>query len=222
MNKTSQNRQWAIAPGEIFGMGPVIPVLVIHKEDDAIPVATALLEGGLSVLEVTLRTPSALAAIRRIARELPEALVGAGTVTNARHLQEALAAGARFLISPGLTPNLLAAANTADMPLIPGIATISELMTGLDYGFDHFKFFPAEASGGPKALKAIAGPFPNIRFCPTGGITADNMMSYLKLNNVDCVGASWLVTQELVAAGDWKEITRRTRQVLQQTGYDFE
>ncbi|MEX2365328.1 MAG: bifunctional 4-hydroxy-2-oxoglutarate aldolase/2-dehydro-3-deoxy-phosphogluconate aldolase [Pseudohongiellaceae bacterium] len=208
------SKAWDISPGEIFAMGPIVPVLVIHNIDDALPIATALLEGGIKVLEITLRTTSALAIISKLVQELPEAVTGAGTVTNVETLKMARDAGARFLISPGLTPRLLYTAHKGSVPLIPGIATISELMAGIDNDFNCFKFFPAGTNGGPAALKAIAGPFPDITFCPTGGINPDNINAYLQLENVACVGGSWLVTPEIVAAKNWPEITRRTKEIL--------
>src|SRR5690606_33557850 len=181
---------WTSAARDVLTRGPVIPVLVLRDEAHAVPVAEALLAGGIEVLEITLRSDAALPAIERLARDFPQALIGAGTVTNVEMAACALSAGARFLISPGLTPALLDAAAQGQVPLIPGISTVSELMTGLDRGYQSFKFFPAEAAGGIKALKAIAGPFPDVRFCPTGGITPDNALDYLRLPNVVCVGGS--------------------------------
>ncbi|MGV1100434.1 bifunctional 4-hydroxy-2-oxoglutarate aldolase/2-dehydro-3-deoxy-phosphogluconate aldolase [Thiovibrio sp. JS02] len=201
------HRTWKTAPAEIFHLGPVIPVMVIEKETEAVPLARALVAGGIRVLEITLRTEAALAAIRAISREVKDALVGAGTVTDPAELAAVSNAGARFAISPGLTPALLEAANRGPIPLIPGIATVSELMTGLGYGYTHFKFFPAEAAGGIKMLKAIAGPFPKVVFCPTGGISPKNYRDYLALGNVACIGGSWLAPAETMAQGDWQRIT---------------
>ena len=214
MNGAS-GRIWKFDPGELFALGPVIPVLVIGDAAHALPIGEALLEGGIRVLEITLRTPAALPAIETLAKSLPEAVTGAGTVLDPAMAKRARDAGARFLISPGLTPRLLDDATAHPVPLVPGIATVSELMTGLDAGCRHFKFFPAEAAGGVKALKSIAGPFPDIRFCPTGGIGPDNALDYLALPNVDCVGGSWLVSPASVKSGDWADITRRCRETLE-------
>ena len=200
-------KNWQVPPKDLFAMGPVVPVLVIKSVEDALPIAEALLAADVKVLEVTLRTPSALDVIAKIAKELPEAVVGAGTVTNRELLQRSADAGAKFAISPGLTKDLLQAGNEGDISLIPGISSISELMDGIDYGYDHFKFFPAEASGGVKAIQSIGGPFPDIRFCPTGGININNIRNYLALQNVACCGGSWLVSDEIVANKDWNKIT---------------
>ncbi len=213
---------WQLTPQEVLGTGPVMPVLVFHKVEDALPVAEALLEGGINVLEITLRTPAALAVIEQLAHRLPQAMVGAGTVLNTTHMRDSATAGARFLISPGLTPNLLGNAAKGALPLIPGVATISEILVGMEYGYSHFKFFPAEINGGVKALKAIAGPLPDIRFCPTGGIDHDNAMDYLRLHNVECIGGSWLATKDLIEHRQWKEITRRAKAIVELSGYDFE
>lgn len=198
---------WQLQPGTLFEMGPVVPVIVIKDLADAVPMAKALLAGGIKVLEVTLRTPVALDAIRLLAEQVPDAVVGAGTVTTAAQLQQVAEAGAKFAISPGLTRELLQAGKDAAIPLIPGIASISELMEGTGLGYSHFKFFPAEAAGGVKTLKSIHGPFADIRFCPTGGINEKNFRDYLALPNVSCVGGSWIVPDEAVAAKDWGRIT---------------
>lgn len=208
------SKNWQIAPKDLFALGPVVPVLVIKSVEDALPIAEALLKADVKVLEVTLRTPAALDVISTIAKELPEAVVGAGTVTNRELLQRSADAGAKFAISPGLTKDLLQAGNEGDCALIPGISSISELMDGIDYGYDHFKFFPAEASGGVKAIQSIGGPFPDIRFCPTGGINLNNIKNYLALKNVMCCGGSWLVSDEIVAAKDWGKITELAKQAL--------
>ena len=207
-------KNWQVPPKDLFAMGPVVPVLVIKSVEDALPIAEALLAADVKVLEVTLRTPSALDVIAKIAKELPEAVVGAGTVTNRELLQRSADAGAKFAISPGLTKDLLQAGNEGDISLIPGISSISELMDGIDYGYDHFKFFPAEASGGVKAIQSIGGPFPDIRFCPTGGININNIRNYLALQNVACCGGSWLVSDEIVANKDWNKITELAKQAL--------
>lgn len=210
--------KWQITPSELFAMGPIVPVLVIHDVADALPIAKALLQAGIKVLEVTLRTPAALAAIRVIASSLPEAIVGAGTVTNAQMLQQSYEAGAKFAISPGMTKDLLKAGMDSEIALIPGISSISELMDGIDCGYDHFKFFPAEASGGIKAISSIGGPFPDIRFCPTGGININNVNDYLNLPNVACCGGSWLVTDDIVRNKDWEAISLLATQALAHVG----
>ncbi len=212
-------KNWQISPHALFSMGPVVPVLVIKDIKSALPIAEALLKANIKVLEVTLRTPQALEAISLIAKELPEAIVGSGTVTNEAMLQQSYDAGAKFAISPGSTPGLLEAGNNAKIALIPGISSTSELMGGMDYGYDHFKFFPAEASGGVKALKAIGGPFPDIRFCPTGGININNIANYTALPNVMCCGGSWLVNDELVNTKNWQAITALANEARIQASY---
>jgi 2-dehydro-3-deoxyphosphogluconate aldolase/(4S)-4-hydroxy-2-oxoglutarate aldolase len=207
-------KNWQIMPKELFAMGPIVPVLVIDKVEDALPIAEALLTAGIKVLEVTLRTPAALDVISVIAKELPEAIVGSGTVTNRHHLQQSIDAGAKFAISPGLTQDLLQAGNESSIALIPGISSISDLMGAADLGYDHLKFFPAEASGGVNAIKSIGGPFPDITFCPTGGINLKNVRDYLALSNVACCGGSWLVPNQAVATKNWSEITRLSNEVL--------
>lgn len=190
----------------VFALAPVIPVITIAHIDDALPLARALVDNGLPVLEITLRTPCALDAIALIARELPEACVGAGTVLSARDLDAVVAAGARFAISPGATDTLYRDASVASIPLIPGIATASELMRGLEHGWQRFKFFPAESSGGIAGLRGLAGPFAQVRFCPTGGIDAAKAPAYLALPNVACVGGSWMLPADALAARDWPRI----------------
>ena len=190
----------------VFARAPVIPVLTIERIEDAIPLARALSDNGLPVLEVTLRSACAVDAIALIARELADACVGAGTVLNARDLDAVAQAGARFAISPGATDSLYRAAAECPIPLIPGIATASELMRGLEHGWQRFKFFPAESSGGVGALKGFGGPFAHVRFCPTGGIDAAKAPSYLALPNVACVGGSWMLPADALAAGDWGRI----------------
>ncbi|AWB57795.1 bifunctional 4-hydroxy-2-oxoglutarate aldolase/2-dehydro-3-deoxy-phosphogluconate aldolase [Colwellia sp. Arc7-D] len=207
--------KWQIQPSELFAMGPIVPVLVIKDVKDALPIAEALLAADVKVLEVTLRTPAALEVISIIAKHLPEAIIGAGTVTNRELLQQSYDAGAKFAISPGLTKDLLQAGKEGNLALIPGISSISELMDGIDLGYDHLKFFPAEASGGVKALQSIGGPFPDIKFCPTGGININNIRDYLALPNVVCCGGSWLVSDEIVKQGNWQEITRLAKQALE-------
>jgi 2-dehydro-3-deoxyphosphogluconate aldolase / (4S)-4-hydroxy-2-oxoglutarate aldolase len=205
----------ALTGRQILEQGPVVPVMVIDDLDTAVPLAKALVAGGIPVLEITLRTPVAIEAIRRISQEVEGAIVGAGTVLNPTQYADCLAAGARFVISPGLTPRLLANAQDAGIPLIPGIATISELMLGMDYGLDTFKFFPAEAAGGIPMLKAIQGPIPQVQFCPTGGITPSNYRDYLALKNVSCVGGSWLAPADKVKAGDFAAVTALARSAVE-------
>lgn len=190
----------------VFGLAPVIPVLAIDRIEDALPLCRALVDNGLPVLEITLRTACALDAIALVARELPHACVGAGTVLSATDLANVSDAGARFAISPGATDALFDAAKASRTPLIPGIATASELMRGMEHGWRRFKFFPAESSGGIGALKGFGGPLPMARFCPTGGIDAAKAPAYLALPNVACVGGSWMVPGDAVKAGDWARI----------------
>ena len=185
---------------------PVVPVVVIDDLDHAVPVARALVAGGLPVIELTLRTPVALDAIRAIADEVPEILVGAGTVVTPGQAKQALDAGARFLVSPGATPTLLSAMSDTGLPFLPGTATVSEVLAVLEAGLPEMKFFPAEASGGAAFLRSIASPVPAARFCPTGGITAATAASYLSLPNVGCVGGSWLTPADALAAGNWARI----------------
>ena len=191
---------------EVFALAPVIPVLTVTDAASAGDLARALVAGGLPVLEVTLRSACAVDAIALIARELADACVGAGTVLNARDLDAVAQAGARFAISPGATDSLYRAAAECPVPLIPGIATASELMRGLEHGWQRFKFFPAESSGGIGALKGFAGPFAQVRFCPTGGIDAAKAPAYLGLPNVACVGGSWMLPADALAARDWARI----------------
>lgn len=207
-------KNWKTSAEQILTAGPVVPVIVINKLEHAVPMAKALVAGGIRVLELTLRTDCAVEAIRLIAQEVPDAIVGAGTVTNPQQLAEVTAAGAQFAISPGLTEPLLKAATEGTIPLIPGISTVSELMLGMDYGLREFKFFPAEANGGVKALQAIAGPFGKIRFCPTGGISLKNYREYLALKSVLCVGGSWLVPADALESGDYDRITELAREAV--------
>jgi 2-dehydro-3-deoxyphosphogluconate aldolase/(4S)-4-hydroxy-2-oxoglutarate aldolase len=207
-------KNWIMTTEEIFNQGPVVPVLVIKDVAHAVPLAKALIAGGIRVLEVTLRTEAALEVIAKIAKEVPEAIIGAGTVTNRAQLQQVIDAGAKFAISPGLTTDLLKAGNEGSIALIPGISSISELMTAKDLGYTHLKFFPAEASGGVNALKAIGGPCPEITFCPTGGISPSNYNDYLALPNVACCGGSWLAPEEAMINGDWEKITELAKQAV--------
>lgn len=209
---------WTISPAAVFASGPVVPVLVIHDVVHAIPLAEALIAGGIKVLEVTLRTPAALDVIREIADKVPEAIIGAGTVTNAQQLKEVTEAGAKFAISPGMTADLLEAGARGTIPLIPGISSISDLMKAKDAGYTYLKFFPAEASGGVKALKSIGGPFPETTFCPTGGISLSNYLEYLALPNVKCVGGSWLAPDDAIQSGDWAQITELAATAIKNAG----
>ena len=205
---------WSLQPQDIFKRSPIVPVMVINKLEHAVPLAKALVAGGISVLEVTLRTPCALEAITKIAKEVPEALVGAGTILNEEQLDQAVSAGAQFIITPGATVELLKAAMDGNVPLIPGVASISEVMAGMALGYRHFKFFPAEASGGVSALKAFSGPLADIRFCPTGGITPSSYKDYLALPNVDCIGGSWIAPTDAMEQGDWARITQLCKDAI--------
>ncbi|WP_439672687.1 2-keto-3-deoxy-6-phosphogluconate aldolase [Cupriavidus necator] len=185
---------------------PVIPVLEFHSVDEALHVSEALVTGGLPLLEITLRTPVALEAIKAVAAALPQACVGAGTVLNVEQLHAVRDAGAQFAVSPGLTPALAKGAQGAGISLLPGVATASEAMAALEAGFTFLKFFPAQAAGGVPMLKSLGGPLPQLRFCPTGGIDAALAPTYLALPNVVCVGGSWVVPKDAVASGDWGRI----------------
>lgn len=185
---------------------PVIPVLKIDRAADAVPLARALHRGGLKAIEITLRTPAALDAIRAVASEAPEVMVGAGTILDARHYEAAAEAGAKFIVSPGATPSLLDAARMGDVPLLPGATTPSEIMAMREAGYSILKFFPAEQSGGIAFLKALASPLAGVSFCPTGGISMANAAAYLALPNVLAIGGSWVAPDDRVAAGDWAAI----------------
>lgn len=187
---------------------PVMPVVVAHSADEGVAIARALVAGGLPAIELTLRTDAALDAIRAIADEVPEILVGAGTIARPGHAKLAADAGAQFLVSPGTTGQLLHAMQDTGLPFLPGTATVSEVLAALEAGITELKFFPAEAAGGTDFLKSVAGPVPTARFCPTGGITAASAPSYLALPNVGCVGGSWLTPADAVASGDWDRITK--------------
>mgnify|MGYP001312024887 CR=1 FL=1 len=193
----------------------VIPVLSIERIEDAIPLGRALVEGGLTVLEVTLRTDCALEAVRRLSEALPQASIGVGTVLTPAQYRQAEQAGADFVVTPGTTEALYRYGVTSPVPMLPGVATVSELMTGWQYGYRRFKFFPAESSGGVKALKSFAGPLPEARFCPTGGIGVNNAEDYLALKNVMCVGGSWLTPKSLIDAEDWDAIRLLAREAAE-------
>ena len=193
---------------DIMNTSPVIPVMVINKIEQAVPLANALVEGGLKVLEITLRTPVALDAIKKIKAEVPGAIVGTGTVINLETLKKAIDVGSEFLVSPGITENLIDAALKAGTPILPGVTSPSEVMRLMEIGITQMKFFPAEAAGGIPMLKSIGGPLPQVTFCPTGGVNPKNAPDYLALKNVACVGGSWMAPVDLVDTGNWDEITR--------------
>ncbi|MGT2464361.1 2-dehydro-3-deoxy-phosphogluconate aldolase [Mesorhizobium atlanticum] len=191
---------------------PVIPVLKIASVADAVPLARALSRGGLRAIEITLRTADALEAIRRVAAEVDDAVVGAGTILDAKQFDEAAAAGSKFIVSPGITSQLLEAAKESPVPLLPGAITPGEIMAAREAGLRFLKFFPAEQSGGIASLKAFASPLADVKFCPTGGITAKNAADYLSLPNVICVGGSWVAPDDLIKAGKWDEIEALARE----------
>lgn len=195
----------------ILALAPVIPVLTIEKLEHAVPLARALCAGGLRVLEVTLRTEAALPAIEAIRQAVPDAVVGVGTLTKAEDFTRSAQAGARFGVSPGLTDEIARAAKGAGFPLLPGIMTPSELIAGLNFGFTTFKLFPAQQAGGIGMLKALHGPFPDVVFCPTGGISRATAPEFLALANVACVGGSWVAPNDLIRAGDWQAIEMLAR-----------
>jgi 2-dehydro-3-deoxyphosphogluconate aldolase/(4S)-4-hydroxy-2-oxoglutarate aldolase len=192
---------------QILTATPVMPVIVIDDLADAVPLARALVAGGIKVLEITLRSSVALEAIADIMANVPDAIVGAGTITSVEQLEQVEALGVQFALSPGITESLLIAAKKMQLQYVPAVATPSELMLGLEHGFDRFKLFPASVVGGREMLKALNGPFPEIGFCPTGGLTLDNFAQVLALPNVKCVGGSWLAPKDLVKKKDWKAIT---------------
>lgn len=193
-------------PRSLLDIVPVIPVVVVKDATDAVPIARALVDGGLPMIELTLRTPAALAAMERIAAEVPDILLGAGTVVDTAQPKQALAAGAQFLVSPGSTPVLRQAMRDSGLPHLPGVATVSEVMALLEEGYTDMKFFPAEAAGGASYLKAIQSPVPAARFCPTGGISPTNVAAYLDSPNVGCVGGSWITPADAVEHKDWARL----------------
>ncbi|GAA7298962.1 bifunctional 4-hydroxy-2-oxoglutarate aldolase/2-dehydro-3-deoxy-phosphogluconate aldolase [Helicobacter pylori] len=199
---------------EILQISPIVPVVVIEDIKDAVPLAQSLIEGGIQIIEVTLRSSCALEAIDLIAKNAPKMRVGAGTILNPTQLEQAQNRGAEFLISPGLTIKLLEHAKKKDMPLIPGVSSSSEVMQALELGYSTLKFFPAEYCGGVKLLNAFNGPFKGVKFCPTGGISTDNMRSYLNLENVLCVGGSWLTPKNLIQNKEWDKITEICKRSL--------
>ncbi|MEF9882623.1 bifunctional 4-hydroxy-2-oxoglutarate aldolase/2-dehydro-3-deoxy-phosphogluconate aldolase [Streptomyces sp. P9-A4] len=191
---------------------PVVPVVVIEDAADAVPLARALVAGGLPLVEVTLRTPAALDAVRAIGAEVPEAVVGVGTVVSAAGVADAVGAGARFLVSPGWTGRLLAAMRESGVPFLPGVSTASEVVALLEQGVESMKFFPAEAAGGVPYLKSLAGPLPRARFCPTGGVSRASAPGYLSLPNVGCVGGTWMLPPDALAARDWARVETLARE----------
>ncbi|GAA7779662.1 bifunctional 4-hydroxy-2-oxoglutarate aldolase/2-dehydro-3-deoxy-phosphogluconate aldolase [Helicobacter pylori] len=199
---------------EVLQISPIVPVVVIENIKDAVPLAQSLVEGGIQIIEVTLRSSCALEAIELIIKNVPKMRVGAGTILNSTQLEQAQNRGAEFLISPGLTIKLLEYAKKKDMPLIPGVSSSSEVMQALELGYSALKFFPAEYCGGVKLLNAFNGPFKGVKFCPTGGISADNMHSYLNLENVLCVGGSWLTPKNLIQNKEWDKITEICKRSL--------
>jgi 2-dehydro-3-deoxyphosphogluconate aldolase / (4S)-4-hydroxy-2-oxoglutarate aldolase len=196
---------------EVMRIGPVIPVIVIEELSHAVPLAKALVAGGVRVLEVTLRTPVGLAAISAIAREVESAIVGVGTITRPEDFKQSLDAGARFGVSPGLTPALIEAAHASGLPLLPGVMTPSEVIAARSAGFSQLKLFPAQQAGGLGMLKALGSVFPDVTFCPTGGLTVESAPEFLALPYVACVGGSWLTPQDAIKAGDWGKITTLAR-----------
>ncbi|MGX2041869.1 bifunctional 4-hydroxy-2-oxoglutarate aldolase/2-dehydro-3-deoxy-phosphogluconate aldolase [Methylocaldum sp. MU1018] len=197
---------------QIIGATSVMPVMVVERPEHAVPLAHALVAGGIRVLEITLRTAAGLEAVRAIKAEVPDAIVGVGTIATPAQLEASIEAGAQFGVSPGTTPKLLEAIVDSKLPFFPGVATMSEVMRVMEAGLDVMKFFPAVAAGGVKMLDSFRGPFPKVRFCPTGGINAQNAPDFFKLPNVVAVGGSWLTPKELVAGGNWAEITRLARE----------
>lgn len=210
MTTLVERRQQQLEP--LLQLAPVVAIVSLQDAEDAVPLARALVAGGIRTIELTLRTRAALDAIRAIADNVEGAIVGAGTVLNPQDLRAVEQAGARFAISPGLSPGMLTAADNSSLPYLPGAATASEAMTLLERGYRLQKFFPAAPAGGADLLRALAGPLPAIRFCPTGGIDAANAESYLRLPNVICVGGSWLTPQDVVKARDWAAITSLAKQ----------
>jgi 2-dehydro-3-deoxyphosphogluconate aldolase/(4S)-4-hydroxy-2-oxoglutarate aldolase len=202
----------ALTALQVMQDAPVIPVIVLHDVKHAVGLARALVAGGIRMLEVTLRTPQALACIEAIAREVPEAVAGVGTVRSAGEVQACIRAGARFAVSPGYTHAVGQACRDAGLPLLPGVATGSEIMAAQEDGYKELKFFPAMQAGGPAMLKAWGGPFTDVKFCPTGGVTLANAAEFLALPNVACVGGSWLTPADAVAQGDWARITTLARE----------
>lgn len=200
---------------EVLEISKIIPVITIYDLKTSVNLAKALLDGGIKILEITLRTNNAIEAIKLIANEVPQVIVGAGTILNFKMLEEVKNAGAKFAISPGLNSIFAKEAQNIDITLIPGVATASEVMLALEFGYKNLKFFPAESAGGITMLKSLVAPFSGVKFCPTGGINLDNMQNYLNLNNVLCVGGSWLSPKELILEKQWSKITQIAKQSLE-------
>lgn len=200
---------------DLLSGSPIIPVITLDRVSDAVPLAEALLAGGLNVLEITLRTKAAIEGMKEIIRRVPGAIVGSGTVCNAEQIALSEDIGCQFMVSPGTTEGLLEAARDCSIPLLPGVASVSELMRGLDYGYSEFKFFPAEASGGVNMLKSIAGPFADARFCATGGIGLHNVADYLALDNILSVGGSWIAAASLIREKRWAEIEKLAKEAVE-------
>ncbi|WP_196138856.1 bifunctional 4-hydroxy-2-oxoglutarate aldolase/2-dehydro-3-deoxy-phosphogluconate aldolase [Aliikangiella sp. G2MR2-5] len=196
-----------------LSLSPVIPVVEIDDSRKSLPLVNALIQGGIKIIEITLRTESALESIATISQKVPSMCVGAGTVTDVTRLQNSVAAGAHFLVSPGATKSLIDGSRYHDTPLLPGAVTPSEVMSLYQQGFRFLKFFPAEAAGGQKMLRSIAAPLPEIKFCPTGGINQNNIQEYLTIKNVICAGSSWVAESDLIKNNNWSEITRRAREI---------
>jgi len=203
---------------DIMELAPVIPVISIEDPDTAVPLARALVAGGLPVLEITLRTPRAFEAIARIVAEVPEAVVGVGTIQRPDDLHRSAALGVRFAVSPGLTRELVETARTLGLPFLPGVMTPSDILLARELGLHELKLFPAELAGGLDMLKALAGPFPDIRFCPTGGIRPDTLADFLARDNVLCVGGTWLAPRGAVETGDWAQVTQLAREAVAAAG----
>lgn len=218
LQSAPDNRSRQVALSALIRRARVIPVITIERAEDAVPLARALVAGGIDHVEITLRTAAAPAAAAAIRANVPEAVLGIGTVLTPHDLDQAQELGARFALSPGITPELLDAAANRGLPFVPGISTPSELMAAMARGFDVVKFFPATASGGMAAVKALAGPFPQVRFCPTGGISEDNFTDWLHLPNVIAVGGTWLAPAEEIRTGAWLTITDRARRALARLG----
>lgn len=196
-------------------VSPIVPVIALESEDDALFLAEALLEGGISIMEITLRTEAGLKSIEAIAKSMPQMHVGAGTVLNGLSFRKAVEYGAQFVFSPGISEELMNTSKEMDIALIPGVATASEVMLSHNRGFEYCKLFPATVAGGVEALKAFSGPFPSMHFCPTGGVSLHNLNDFLGLENVICVGGSWIVPKQAIAKKEFKEITRLCKEALQ-------
>ncbi len=212
MNNMTQHTQRL---DEICATAPVIPVLKLDNAEQALGICTALVNGGLKVLEITLRNDYGLEAIKQISQALPDAIVGAGTVTTPEQYDACIAAGADFIVSPGATPKLLAHGAQASIPLLPGVASVSEAMAGMEFGYERFKLFPAVVVGGVDLLKAFYGPLANLKFCPTGGVKPSNADEFLQLPNVMCVGGTWMTPNDLIAQQDWNAIEALSQEARQ-------